>query len=194
MRTPETEDITALLIEVNEERPGAWDKLMAAAYDELRAGAERMMRQNVRPGGPGATLQPTALLHEAFLKLIKEGLAYEKRGHFFVAFSTCMMEVLLDHIRARKAKKRGGSWTKVPLDPYDVAAGRNDDSADIPALDAALKKLEAMDSRKADVVKLRMLCGLTIGETAEALGVAHATIERDWSFARAWLAAELAGE
>lgn len=194
MRLPHTEGITALLIGVNEGHPGAWDKLMATAYDELRSGAERLMHQHARPGGPGGTLQPTALVHEAFLKLVKEGLEYEKRGHFFVAFSTCMMEVLLDYIRSRKAKKRGGSWTKVPLDPDASAPARSDDSADIPALDAALKKLEAMDSRKADVVKLRMLCGLTIREVAEALCVGHATVERDWNFARAWLATELTEE
>ena len=187
---PEANDITALLNEVNQGREGAWDNLMAAVYDELRAGAERLMRPQISPGRPGATLQPTALVHEAFLRLIIEGLEYEKRGHFYAVFSKRMMEVLHDYIRWRKAQKRGGGWVRVALDPDSPGS---DDGADMPALDAALKKLEAMDSRKADVVKLRVLCGLTIAEVAEALGIAKATAERDWSFAKAWLGNELGG-
>ena len=180
--------ITALLEDVNQGRPGAWDRLMDAAYDELRAGADRLMRQNVRPGGPGGTLQPTALVHEAFLRLINEGLNFEKRGHFFVAFSTRMMHFLIDHIRSQKAKKRGGGWTRVPLDP-DMP--QSDNGADIAAVDAALQELERLDRRKADVVRLRMLCGFTVQEVADLLSIAHATVERDWAFAKAWLRKEL---
>ena len=186
-------NITKLLVDVNDGRPGAWDVLMAAAYDELRAGAGRLMQQEVRAGGPGDTLQPTAVVHEAFIRLIKDGLEYDKRGHFFVAFSTRMMEVLLDHIRARKTQKRGGGFIRVPLDPDARSPERIEDSADISALNTALKKLEAFDSRKANVVKLRIMCGLTIAEAAESLGVGHATVERDWRFSKAWLAAEFAG-
>ena len=196
--------ITALLEDVNQGRPGAWDRLMDAAYDELRAGADRLMRQNVRPGGPGGTLQPTALVHEAFLRLISEGLNFEKRGHFFVAFSTRMMHFLMDHIRSQKAKKRGGGWARVALDPdagvpdgpaTDDNPDRagSDDGADILALVEVLEKLEALDARKADVVRLRLFCGLTVAQVGEALGVAKGTVERNWSFAKAWVANELGG-
>lgn len=184
----EAKDITALLNDVNQGNAGAWDKLMAVVYDELRAGAERLMAQQVSPGRPGATLQPTALVHEAFLRLIVEGLEYERRGHFFAAFSKRVMEVLFDYIRWRKAKKRGGGWVRVALDPDNPAS---DHDADVPALVEALEKLEKLASRKADVVKLRLFCGLTVAEVAELLGTAKATVERDWGFAKAWLSNEL---
>ena len=187
---PEANHITALLKDVNQGRAGAWDKLMAAVYDELRAGAERLMRRQVSPGRPGATLQPTALVHEAFLRLIIEGLEYERRAQFFAVFSKRMMEVLHDYIRRQKAQKRGGGWVRVALDPDNPAS---DDDADIPALVEALEKLEKLGSRKAEVVKLRMFCGLTVAEVAELLGTAKATVERDWSFAKAWLSNELGG-
>ena len=187
---PAAKDITALLNEVNQECEGAWDKLMGVVYDELRAGAERLMGPQVSPGRPGATLQPTALVHEAFLRLIMDGLAFERRAHFFAIFNRRMMEVLYDYIRRRKAKKRGGDWARVSL---DVDGPTSEEGADILALVEALEKLEKLDSRKANVVKLRLFCGLTVAEVVDALGIAKATVERDWSFAKAWLGNELGG-
>lgn len=184
-------DITALLKDVNEQRNGAMDKLIAVVYDELRAAAEALFRRQVRPGGHGATLQPTAIVHEAFLKLIKERQQYDKRGDFFKIFKRRMKQVLLDYIRARRAEKRGGDRIRVSLNPDDLAT---DEGADIPAYVEALDKLENLDSRAADVVTMRVLCGLTIAEVAKSLGVSKATVERDWSFAKPWLANELAGE
>lgn len=184
-------DITALLQDVNEQRNGAMDKLIAVVYDELRAAAAALFRRQVRPGGRGATLQPTAIVHEAFLKLIKERQQYDRRGDFFKIFKRRMKQVLLDHIRARRAKKRGGDHIRVSLNPDDLAA---DEGVDIPALVEALDKLETLDSRAADVVTMRVLCGLTIAEVAKSLGVSQATVERDWSFAKPWLANELAGD
>jgi len=186
--THATKDITALLDNVNQGREEAWDKLLAVAYDELRAGAKRMMRVQVGPGKPGATLQPTALVHEAFLRLIKEGLAYEKRNHFFAIFNTRMMEVLRDAIRRGKAKKRSGGRVRVPLDPDSP---KSDHGADFPDLIDVLEKLEKIDARKANVVQLRVFCGLTVTEVSESLGIGHATVERDWKFAKAWLQNEL---
>ena len=190
MKSPELQAITTLLQEVNQGHEGAMDKLMAAVYEELRAGAERLMRREVSPGRPGATLQPTALVHDAFLKLIKERQKYDKRGHFFVAFTTCMKEVLLDYIRKQKAAKRGGDWARVPLDPDQPATVQG---ADLSALLEALEKLDQTDARNAEVAQLRLLCGLTNKETAQSLGVSLATVERDWRFCRAWLKNEIDG-
>ena len=143
------------------------------------------------PGGHGATLQPTVIVHEAFLKLIKERQQYDQRGDFFKIFKRRMKQVLLDYIRARRAKKRGGDRIRVSLSPDDLAA---DEGVDIPALVEALDKLENLDSRAADVVTMRVLCGLTNAEVAKSLGVSLATVERVWSFAKPWLANELAGD
>ncbi|OWY70608.1 hypothetical protein B7486_13400 [cyanobacterium TDX16] len=187
----EIDDISSLLTDVNQDKAGAMDALIAAAYEDLRATAKRILKGQVRPGRPGDTLQPTALVNEAFLKLIKEGLRLERRGQFFMAFSTCMRQVLLDYIRGQKAEKRGGAWTRVA---FDSDAPDSDSTTDPRAFEEALQKLERLDSRKAKAVELRFFCGMTLQEIADALNVSRATIERDWEFARAWLRKELAGD
>jgi RNA polymerase sigma factor (TIGR02999 family) len=189
-------EITRLLRRANQSEAGALDDLMRAVNDELRAVAGRHMRRVFGPGLPGVTLQPTVLVNEAFLKLIKQRQKYDNRGHFFAIATKVLLRVLMDYNRQRAAEKRGGGWVRVPLDPdaHAIKAGRieESDSAVVPRLLEVLERLEKLDARKADVVKYRVLFGLTIDETAEALEVAHATVERDWEFARAWLGKELA--
>jgi len=189
-------DITRLLERANEGEGGALDDLMRVVNDELRGVADRHMRRVFGQGLPGITLQPTALVNEAFLKLIKQRKKYDNRGHFFAIATKVLLRVLMDYHRERAAKKRGGGWVRVPLDP-DLQTVMQDggveaEAAAIPEVAAALEKLEALDERKANIVRLRVLWGLTIDEAAEALGVSHATVERDWEFARAWLGKELA--
>lgn len=184
------DDITSLLTAVNQGQAGAMDALIAAAYADLRATARHILDAQVRPGRPGATLQPTALVNEAFMKLVKEGLVFERRGHFFTAFATCMREVLFDHIRGRNADKRGGGWTRVTFDPQ---ARESDGVADIGDFEAAILKLEKLDARKARLLELRLFSGLTLPEVAEVMGWSRATIERDWTFVLTWLRKELTG-
>jgi RNA polymerase sigma-70 factor (ECF subfamily) len=192
---PAAGDITALLQKVNEGCTNSLDELMAAVYKELRAIADRHMRREFGPGLPGLTLQPTALVNETFLKLIKQRQKYDNRGHFFAISTKLMLRVLMDYQRRRNALKRGGRRVIVSIDPdHDAVANASHESCtvDIAALVKALQRLEALDARKSDVVKLRVLFGLTLPEVAHALGVGQATVERDWAFARAWLRKELA--
>jgi RNA polymerase sigma factor (TIGR02999 family) len=182
-------EISRLLAAVNDGRPGAMDALIEASYDDLRTTARRLLRREAPPGRPGATFQTTALVNEAFLKIVKNGLKFEQRGHFFAAFATCMREVLIDYIRGRKARKRGSSWVRVPLEPDVVSTS----STDLVEFEDALTRLEQLDPRKAKVAELRLLCNLDFAEIAEALGLSLATIERDWRFVRAWMQREFSG-
>lgn len=187
-------EITALLKDVDSGRPGAMDALLAAAYDELRAAARKIFLHSVNPGRPGATLQPTALVHEAFLRVfaaIRNGLTLETRGHFFTVYVSYMRRVLVDHVRGQKAEKRGRGRLRVPLDAEGPAT---QPAVDLLELDDVLKKLEARDAHKAKLVELRLFLGMTAHEAAETLGVSVATVERDWAFARAWLRNELGEE
>lgn len=189
-------DVTALLQQVNAGAPGAADVLWAAVHDELRFLARRHMEREFGRGLPGVTLQPTALVNEAYLRLIKQRNQFDNRGHFFAIATKVLVRVLRDYERERYALKRGGGWVRVTLDPDDKAhdgpGDADDRSASIEKLVGALDTLETLDARKAEVVKLRVLWGLTIDETAKTLDVAHATIERDWEFSRAWLRTRLA--
>ncbi len=136
------------------------------------------------------TLQPTAVVHEAFLRLIEQRrVAWESRSHFFAVAAQAMRRILIDYARARAADKRGGGRTLIPL---DAALGAEAPRAvDLIALDDALGRLEKLDRTKASVVEMRFFSGLTIDETAEALGTSPSTVKRDWSMARAWLYREL---
>ena len=181
--TPST--ITRILEARRHGDPAADDQLLPLLYAELRAIAERHMQRERAEH----TLQPTALVHEAFLRLTA-GIAIEfaDRAHFLRAASTAMRRVLVDHARARNAAKRGDAFC-VTLDESLVAAP--DRSVDMLVLDDALTRLAAAEPRWAQVVELRFFAGLEVPEVAEMLGTSTATVKRDWRFARAWLAREL---
>lgn len=171
-------------------RRRAAETLLPELYDELRRLAEARLAAE-RPGG---TLQATALVHEAYLRLIdKTGGAsaqqWDGRGHFFAAAATAMRRILVERARSRGRLKRGGDRQRVELDGLEI--GADSESVDMLGLDTALTKLAASDPRKHDVVMLRFFAGLSIDQAAEVLSVATATVERDWNYSKAWLYREL---
>ena len=181
--------VTALLHAWAEGDPSAPDALLAVVYDELRQQAGRHMR---RQSG-GHTLEPTGLVHEAYLRLAGQpGARWESRAHFFRVAGRVMRTVLVDHARAHDAEKRGGPGAvRVTLGAADAVAAGAAAEVDVLALDAALGRLAEFDAQKARVVELRYFAGFTIEETAEAIAVSTATVKREWAAARAWLRHEL---
>ena len=166
----------------------AYDRLLPLLYAELRAIAGKHMRGE----RPDHTLQPTALVHEAFLRLVGGSPAhFEDRTHFLRAASQAMRRVLVDHARARSAAKRSGDL-RVTLD--EAIAGHDERIVDLLVLDDALTRLAAAEPRWARVVELRVFGGLEVPEVASALGISPATAKRDWQFAKGWLARELAAD
>lgn len=162
--------------------------LTALVYDELRALAAAYLRRE----RTGHSLQPTALVHEAFIKLIDaEGLQATDRHHFFAIAANTMRRVLVEHARTRGAVKRGGGQRRVTL--TGIQAVKPDAEFEVVALDEALKKLAALDERQARIVELRFFGGLGVDEVAQLLGVSKRTVEGDWTLARAWLLRELTG-
>jgi RNA polymerase sigma factor (TIGR02999 family) len=158
------------------------DHHFQALYAELRAAARRQLAR----GRPGDTLNTTALVHEAYLKLVQaEGAFWRDRGHFFALAARAMRQIAIDHARRAAAGKRGGDLVLVPLE--DLDAPDLSRPRDLLALDAALERLEAMDPRLAHLVELRFYAGLTVEEAAEALAVSPRTIKRNWRKARAFL-------
>ena len=181
-------DITHLLNEWHAGDEGALDRLTPLVYEELRRQAACYLRRE----RPGHTLQTTALLHEAYLRIVEaRGVRWQGRAHFFAIAANLMRRVLVAHARRRNADKRGGSDERVPLDEALAVAAAAD--LDLLAIDVALEKLEAVSERQARVVELRFFTGLSVEETAEALGVSEKTVKRDWNVARAWLRRELGG-
>ncbi|MFO7692014.1 MAG: sigma-70 family RNA polymerase sigma factor [Vicinamibacterales bacterium] len=165
-----------------------YDELFPLVYAELRRIAAREMRREK----PGRTLQTTALVHEAYLRLLKDAsLSFENRAHFLGIAARAMREILIEHARARSAQKRGGGAVRLTLD--DRAAPVSSPSIDVLALDEALQRLARLDERHARVVEFRYFGGLSVEETAAALQLSPATVKRDWTLARAWLFRELAG-
>jgi RNA polymerase sigma factor (TIGR02999 family) len=162
------------------------DALMPAVYAELR----RLAAHYLKGERPGQTLQPTALVNEAWLRLEGErGMRWRDRGHFFAVAAQIMRFILVDYARRRQAEKRGGDFCRVSLsDVIELTPVRVDGIVD---LDAALTRLARADERKARVATLRLFAGATVEETADALGVSSITVMRDWRFARAWLQREL---
>jgi RNA polymerase sigma-70 factor (ECF subfamily) len=168
--------------------PCALDRLTPHVYQELRRIAGRFM-QNEQPG---QSIQATALVHEAYLKLVDvDNVDWQHRAHFFAVAAQIMRHILLDRARSRVAAKRGGNAARINLDNVpDMCAER---AGELIALDDALRALAGFDPRKARIVELRFFGGLTVGETAAVLRVSQDTVMRDWSMARAWLLSELSG-
>ena len=180
-------DITVLLQKVKVGDAHAASDLMPLIYQELHAVAARHMQRE----RPNHTLQPTVLVHEAFLQLAQEDVVdWQNRAHFFAIASRAMRRVLIDHARAAKADKRPGGHQQVSL---HEAMQVTDQSIDVLALNEALDRLAALDPRQAQVVEMRFFAGLSFEEIAEVLGVSLRTAKRDWTISRAWLHAELSG-
>ena len=164
----------------------AVSKVMPLVYDELRRLAGRYLRRE----RAGQTLQPTALVHEAYLRLLKDKKqGWQNRTHFLAIAALSMRQVLVERARARGASKRGGAQVRVTLD--ETLAVHRETSIDLVALDEALIRLALIDPQQARIVELRFFGGLTVEEAAEALGISPATVKRGWSVARAWLKREL---
>ncbi len=179
--------ITHLLREWSEGDRDALAQLLPLVYDELHQQAARYRRRE----RPDHTLQTTALIHEAYLKLIDQrDVQWQSRAHFFAIASMAMRRVLVNYAKSRHRVKRGGSDLKLPLDEAALTMVK-EDSDEIIALDEALTRLSALDPQQARVVELRYFSGLTLEETAEVLRVSRATVARDWNMAKAWLYHEL---
>jgi RNA polymerase sigma-70 factor, ECF subfamily len=186
MRAQSREDVTVLLMAWRDGDQEALGRLTPLVYDELHRLADRCMRGEQA----GHTLQTTALVNEAYIRLIDSSrVRWQNRAHFFAIAAQLMRRILVDFARHRRYQKRGGDWCRVTLaEGLAVAA---DADADLVALDEALQKFSKLDPRKAQVVELRFFGGLTLEETAEALSVSTDTVGRDWRAAKAWLTREL---
>jgi RNA polymerase sigma factor (TIGR02999 family) len=180
-------EVTRILTAIEQGDPHAADQLWPLVYDELR----QLAAQKLAHEKPGQTLQATALVHEAYLRLVDPDNppSYRDRGHFFAAAASAMRRILIDNARRKQAQKRGGGAGRQPLD--DVAAPEPDD--ELLALDEALGKLAATDPLKARLVELRYFAGMTGEQAAEVLGISPTTADRYWAFARAWLQTEVRG-
>jgi RNA polymerase sigma factor (TIGR02999 family) len=185
-------DVTRILTAIDNGDPSASEALLPLVYEELR----KLAAQRLAKEAPGQTLQATALVHEAYLRLVgsDESLKgqWDSRGHFFSAAAEAMRRILIDRARAKGALKRGGDLRRLRLDQDPLAA--DDLSAELLDLDAALTKLAGEDPTKAQLINLRFFAGLTMDEAARMLGVSPATADRHWSYARAWLFQEMSRE
>jgi RNA polymerase sigma factor (TIGR02999 family) len=186
-------DVTQILTAVEEGDPHAAERLLPLVYEELR----KLAAQKVAQEKPGQTLQATALVHEAYLRLVirpkrhsNQGeQSWNSRGHFFAAAAEAMRRILVERARQKKSLKAGGNRERVELAEVDLAVGDSDE--DLLELDAALDKLAHLDSRKAELVKLRYFAGLCNEDAAKALGISSSTADNDWAYARSWLRLEL---
>jgi RNA polymerase sigma factor (TIGR02999 family) len=186
---PTSQEITAIIEALGKGDARAADRLVPLLYDELHRRAADCLRGERR----GHTLQPTALVNEAYLRLVgHEQQRWQDRAHFLAWASRIMRQVLVDHGRRHRARKRGGGKAREPLSHITVAIEESD-AMDLEALDAALVKLAGIDERKSRIVEVRFFGGLSIEEAAKVLGISHATVEREWRFARAWLHREISG-
>ena len=183
-----TPDVTALLRAWGQGDVQARDKLLPLVYEELRRRAHAYVRRERQ----GHALEPTALVHEAYLRLVKQDrMNWENRSQFYGVAAQMMRRILVDQARARKMAKRSGQWARVSL--ADFIAARPPRDVDLLDLHDALEELEGFDQRKVRVVELRFFGGLSLEETGQVLGVSLGTVEREWQAARAWLYARLAG-
>ncbi len=182
MTTTESQSVTRLLAAVSAGEAGALERLWKLLYDELRVLAGGKLAGEA----PGHTLQPTALVNEVFIRLFgRENVQWENRRHFFGATARAMEHILVEHARKKRAVKRGGKWKRIVSE--DVGAWFDRDPVEVLAVSEARKKLAQFDPRKAELVRLRYFSGLTVDETARALGVSPRTVDEDWSITRAWL-------
>ena len=182
-------DVTIILDELRAGEAEAWSRLVPLVYDELH----RIARGRLAGLRPGNTLGATALVHEAYIKLLAaEAPSWENRRHFFAAAARAMRNILVDELRRRQRHKRGGDWQRITLDDH-LAVGKTSAPVDLLALDEILERLEAVDAQQHEIVMLRYFAGLSIDEVAAALNVSSSTVDRQWSFARAWLHRELSG-
>lgn len=187
MTSPVT--ITQLLIKWRNGDKAALDELAPLVYSELR----RLAKYYLRAERPDHTLQPSDLVHEAYLRLVDEKeIDWQNRAHFFGVAAVRMRHILVESARSRRAAKRGGGEYRLTLSEADRLTDKRD--VNLLALDDALRRLEALDPQKSRVVELRYFGGLTIEETAEAMKISPATVKRDWSMARAWLRSEISDE
>lgn len=179
-------DVTRILDRVQQGDPKAADELLPLVYEELRKLATYRMANEA----PGQTLQPTALVHEAWLRLVgNENQQWNGRAHFFGAAAEAMRRILIDNARRKHAARHGGGQVKLDINEIEIAADTQDD--ELLAVSDALEKFTARDSKKAELVKLRYFVGLTAEEAAEVLGISIPTADRWWNFSRAWLFEEM---
>jgi RNA polymerase sigma factor (TIGR02999 family) len=187
-------EVTRILSAIEQGDPGATEQLLPLVYDELRRLAARKLAREK----PGETLQPTALVHEAYVRLVAGGetavggeQAWDSRGHFFAAAAEAMRRILIDRARTKRSARRGGGRKRINIDALDLATQATADQ--LLAVDDALAKLARLDPAAARLVELRYFGGLTVEEAGKALGVSTATAYRHWKYARAWLHSELLG-
>jgi RNA polymerase sigma factor (TIGR02999 family) len=182
-------EVTRILSAIEDGDPHAAAQLLPLVYDELRSLAAQRLAQEK----PGQTLQPTALVHEAYLRLVGAGQAdhWDGRSHFFAAAAEAMRRILVESARRKNSLKRGGVRVRESLDEAEIAVPQPRE--DLLALDEALDRLAALDPLKAELVKLRYFAGCTIAEASRLLNISTTTAERHWAYARAWLHQEIAG-
>jgi RNA polymerase sigma factor (TIGR02999 family) len=183
-------DVTRILSQIESGDPAAAEQLLPLVYEELRKlAAARLAQEN-----PGQTLQATALVHEAYLRLVGNGHSqpWDSRGHFFAAAAEAMRRILVESARRKQSQKAGGDWQRLALSDLEFVTRRP--QVDVLALSDALDRLEARDPRKASLVKLRYFAGLTNQEAAVALGISTATADNDWAYAKSWLKLQLERE
>ena len=187
MVAPQAPDVTDLLVAWREHDPSALDKLLPIVYSELR----RLAHARMRAESPGPhTLQTTALVHEVYLRLVDGNrVSWQNRAHFYAVCARLMRRILVDRARARRSLKRGGAIERTELADWPGPSPVQTD--DLLALDEALARLAKADPRRGDVVELRYFGGLSVEETAEALGLSRETVLRDWKVARLWLLRQL---
>jgi RNA polymerase sigma factor (TIGR02999 family) len=181
-------DVTQVLQSIEKGDSAAADQLLPLVYEELRKLAACKMANEL----PGQTLQPTALVHEAWLRLgASEGPLWRGRAHFFGAAAEAMRRILIENARRKKARRHGGGQERLDIQDVEVAAPTEDEQ--LLEIDEALSLLSVLDQKKAELVKLRYFIGMTIEESAQTLGISEATAKRWWEYARAWLHAEVRG-
>jgi RNA polymerase sigma factor (TIGR02999 family) len=182
-------DVTRILLDIEQGDPKAAEQLLPLVYEELR----KLAAQKLAQEKPGQTLQATALVHEAYLRLVggEQTQDWDGRRHFFAAAAEAMRRILIDLARHKQSRKAGGGRRRLDLDDIEPTLEEGDGDR-LLALDGALRQLEAEDPRKAELVKLRFFAGLSAAQAADALGVSLSTAEKDWAYARSWLRVAIA--